>query len=415
MSEVSYTQALETITDSCRQTVIVETPVSDCLDHVLAADVVSAVHIPPFDNSAMDGFALRAVDAENASAAEPTRLKIRGVIAAGDAPLTAGFEAGCCYQIMTGAPVPVGADTIIPVELATLDGDTVTFASPQPLDKHIRHEGTDFKAGQRLFQKGQKITAQMLPALCSVGLAHVSVYQRPIALWLSTGEELTDSPGALLEPGKIFNSSGPFGAAMLPALGADLRGRATVPDDLDLFRAHLHKAAEDQIDVIVSTGAVSVGMYDFVRSELEAAGWDILLHRAKVKPGKPILFARLKAAEGEQADRFFFGLPGNPVSSAMGLRVFVAPFLRKMQGRAPEQVLKAKVQGDTRAAEGLTVFMKAVSDCDTSGQMSVTSLEAQQSYQVGAMGQMNCWLVHEEGKAEIKDGAIARFLPFYPD
>lgn len=409
-SLVSYQEALATIIDTCIKTEIIKVPVEKSLNYVLAEDVVSLVNIPPFDNSAMDGFAVKYSDVCKAGAV----LNVKGIIAAGAAPLTEGFNDGDCYQIMTGAAVPAGTETIIPVEQSLLKGDQVTFAEAYDNFKHIRLEGTDFKKGDVLFHKGQKISPQMVPALCSVGQGSVHVYQRPSVAWLSTGEELTDNPGDLLLPGKIFNSSGPYGEAMVPALGADLKWRRTIPDDLDLFRSSLDQAQDEKIDVVLSTGAVSAGVYDFVRSELEKKGWEILLHRAKVKPGKPILFARLKGAEGAK-DRFFFGLPGNPVSSAMGLRVFVAPFLRQMQSLPPEKPITATLQSDATASQGLTVFMKAVVSGTEDGRIVADILDGQQSYQTGAMGQMNSWLVHTEGTKIFNKGDLVKCLPFIPE
>lgn len=412
MKLYSYDEALDIILTHQRPTATTSVAVAHAAGLVLAEDVISQIHIPPFDNSAMDGFALKAADVSSASENQPVSLNVLGVIAAGDAPIMEPLQSGACYQIMTGAAVPAGADVIIPVELSDLQGERVSFQAPYELGKHIRKVGTDFKKGDVLFKAGQKITAQMIPALCSVGLTTVKVYEKPSVVWLSTGEELTDHAGESLQPGKIFNTSGPYGEEVMPAFGADLKWRRTIPDDLDLFRQSLVQAAEQDIDVIISTGAVSVGMFDFVRNELEAAGWDILLHRARVKPGKPILFAKF-SQEGKK-DRFFFGLPGNPVSSAMGLRIFVSPFLRAMQTLPKEVPQAARLTDTARAAEGLTVFMKAVSHVSDGGQIQVTPLDAQQSYQVGAMGAMNCWLIHPEGQAQLDAGSTVFCLPFLP-
>ncbi|WND01564.1 molybdopterin molybdotransferase MoeA [Temperatibacter marinus] len=408
-SMVSLQQALDTIGEQVRQTEIIDVTVENSLGYVLAENVVSLINIPPFDNSAMDGFALKSSDVTE----QRRPLKVLGIIAAGDVPLMRPFNSGECYQIMTGAPIPAGCDTVVPVELSQMVEASVTFSEAYPAGKHIRQEGTDIKEGARLYAAGRKITSQMIQALCSVGQSTVKVYTKPSVVWLSTGEELTDTPGDLLEPGKIFNSSGPYGEAVLPALGAALKWRKTIPDDLDLFRSYLDKADEQSIDVIISTGAVSVGVYDFVRSELEAKGWDILLHRAKVKPGKPILFAKYTKT-GSQT-RYFFGLPGNPVSSAMGLRVFVTPFLRAMQNLPEECASHAVLTAPAKANKGLTVFMKAVVKISHEGRMEIQPLEGQLSYQTGAMGDMNAWLIHPEGKDLIDEGAVVTYLPFLPD
>lgn len=408
----SYQDALSIILNEAAALPAVDCPVQDTVGKVLAAPVISAVHIPPFDNSAMDGFALQAAAVERASAETPVRLTIKDVIAAGDAPLDGALDDRSCYQIMTGAPVPAAADTVIPIELVSVDTQTVTFTAPYDKGKNIRETGTDFASGDLLFHTGAKVTPQMIPALCSVGHKTVKVFKRPSVVWLSTGEELTDSPGESLKPGKIFNSSGPFGAAMLDALGGDQRWQRTIPDDHDLFIRSLEQAADENIDVIISTGAVSVGLYDFVRSTLEQQGWQILVHRVKVKPGKPLLFAKLVRSGGR--DRYFFGLPGNPVSSAMGLRIFVTPFLRAMQGLEPEQPMTAITDTPVIAREGLTVFMKAVLTSDDQGIMRATSLEAQYSYQVGAMGAMNGWLIHPEGSTELAAGSPIQYIPFIP-
>lgn len=409
VTKLSYSEALQLIRAAARPLPVITAPLGQATGLVLAADVVALNANPMFDNSAMDGFALRAVDTADASDTHPARLAITGTIAAGDTATPAPVGAKEAAAIMTGATMPKGADTVVPVEDTEREGDTLVLKAPLEADRHIRKAGSDFREGDLLLSTGSRITASTIPALAAAGIGRVHVTRRPTLGWISTGRELVDDPDAPLAPGQIRNSSAPYGAAITAAFGLDLALQRTVGDDGDSFRTALEAMQEAGVDMVVSTGAVSVGQFDFVRSVLEAMGAEILLHRVKVRPGKPVLFAQLPDG------RPFFGLPGNPASTAMGFRMFVIPYLRAALGLPVEQPLTARLTAAAAASEGLTVFLKARLEGGADGMLAVTPLVGQESYRIGSMTGMNAWLVHPEGCATLTPGTLVSCYPATPD
>ncbi|WP_191251660.1 molybdopterin molybdotransferase MoeA [Kordiimonas sediminis] len=404
----SYDEALNIILNKAQPLPLEIHTVEDALDCILAADITANINVPPFANSAMDGYAFRALDIADASLANPIKLPIQQSIAAGAEHSPHALKGGTAAEIMTGAPTPAGADTVIPVERTQRDESFLIFTEPYPTGCNIRSAGEDMKIGQRIARAGHRITAALVPALCSLGRGTVPVTPRPKIVWLSTGQELVDDFSAPLGPSQIYNSSGPFGESMAAPLGADLLWRRTVADDGTGFQTALNEAMKGPADVIISTGAVSVGKYDFVRSELTKLGAEIFLHRAKVKPGKPILFARLSNG------KYFFGLPGNPVSTAMGLRMFVSPFLRALSGQATEKPIKARLTNPIQASKRLTCFLKGRVECSDTGTLVVHCLQGQESFKVAPMVQMNCWIKHPEGLEVLAEGSLVDCIPFFP-
>jgi len=379
------------------------------IGHSVAHDVKAPLSNPPFDNAAMDGVAFHHKDTQHASTTNPIYLPLIGMAAAGDKQAIASLKKGEAAEIMTGATMPKGADTVMPIETVERVDNQLVFTKPYPAKKHVRQAGEDIKKGEVAIPKGMLLKPQHIPLLTALGLETISVHPHPKAVWLATGRELVDDPQKPLNAHQIYNSSSPYGAAILPALGADLLWQKTVSDDGVGFTKAVQKAMEDKVDIIISTGAVSVGVFDFVRRELESMGAKIIVHGAKVRPGKPILFALLPNGA------FFFGLPGNPVSTAACLRAFVAPFLALCGGSKVEQPITAILEKDSNAPMHLTVFQKAMYHLTEQGTLSVTALMGQESFKVRPMVYQNCWLIHPEGKDILTHGEKVAILPFTPN
>ena len=308
----------------------------DADGRVLAQDVVSALQVPPQDNSSMDGYALRVAECVPGAV-----LPVSQRIAAGasGAPLTAGTVA----RIFTGAPIPVGADAVVMQEDCTESGTDkhpaiVVNAAP-PLGQWIRRQGEDVAAGQCVLPAGQRLGPSGLGMAASVGMAHLQVARRPRVALFSTGDELV-MPGerapADMPPGAIYNSNRFFLASLLRRMGCEVTDLGIVPDRLDATVAALRSAAQAH-DVILTSGGVSVGEEDHIKPAVQALG-TLDLWQIAIKPGKPFAHGRLGAAH-------FLGLPGNPVSSFMTFLLLVRPFLLRMQGASevamPAQTLRA--------------------------------------------------------------------------
>ncbi len=385
---IDYAQALQLLVADARALGVERLAVADAMGRVLARDVVSGESLPPFDNSAMDGFALRTSGGTLHAGAE---LDVEGERAAGDGVVQAITGA---WEIMTGAPVPTGCDAIVPVEQAeVLAQDRAGRAARIRLQadvvagQHLRRAGEDVQAGDVVLHAGRVLREAETMMLAALGVATVEVARRPRVALITTGRELVDDPAAPLEPGRIRNSNGPFLALRVAAAGGEVAHRETVADDESAFRTALERANSAGADVVITTGAVSMGRYDFIPSALAALGADILFHKVRIRPGKPILAARL--ADGTR----FFGLPGNPASTAVGLRFFVEPVLRALLGLETERPLRLPLAASYAKRVPLRMHLKARVALDDRGQARVHVCGGQESFRIRPLLDANAWAI----------------------
>jgi molybdopterin molybdotransferase len=287
------------------------------LGHVVAADVASDIDSPPYAKSIMYGYAVQADDAA-------ISLTVIEEVAAGRTP-TRTVGPGQAARVMTGAPIPDGADAVIPHEQTKLTGDRVEIRRPVAKGKFILPRAKEMRAGEVVVSAGTKLTPAALGLLAAVGRTEVWFYPAPRLAIISTGDELVEAP-ARPGPGQIRNTNGPMLTALALRAGAEARYLGIARDD----KAGLEKLVRDGLngsDVLVLSGGVSAGKYDFVPDVLRDSGVEAHFHKVRMKPGKPLLF-------GTRGDTLVFGLPGNPVSSFVGFELFVRPALRKMGGEA---------------------------------------------------------------------------------
>lgn len=310
-------QALAQLLDRARPVDAVEkVETAAALGRVVAAPVASPLVVPPFDNSAMDGYAVACADL----AAAGGRLTVAQRIAAGATgePLAPGSAA----RIFTGAPVPPGADAVVMQEHCAVEGDTVVIESPVRPGQNIRRAGEDIAAGAEILTPGSRIRPQEMGLAASVGIGYLPVYRRLRVATFYTGDELA-MPGEALRPGQIYNSNRFVLSGLLQALGCQVTDYGIVPDKLSATVEVLAQAAREA-DVVVTSGGVSVGEEDHVKAAVEQVG-RLDLWRIAIKPGKPLAF-------GSVGNAFFVGLPGNPVSALVTFQVLVRPFLLRCQG-----------------------------------------------------------------------------------
>jgi len=287
-------------------------PVTESLGRVLANDIFSTSDSPPFDKSAMDGFAYNSEDGGK-------KLKSIETIAAGQIPLKE-IQSGECSKIMTGAMIPKGADKVVKIENCFIEKNIIIFKKEE--NDNIIKKGENLKIGDKVIKKGI-IRPQEIGVLSSLGLAEIEVAKQPLVGVITTGTELKN-PGEKLEAGQIYNSNGFQITAQIRAMNCTAKYFGTVPDDMEKT-FQIIKDAIDECDVLILSGGVSMGDFDFVPKMLERNGVNILLHKVAVKPGKPTLF-------GEKNGKFIFGLPGNPVSTFVIFEIFIKPFLYKIMG-----------------------------------------------------------------------------------
>ena len=297
----------------------------DALGRVLAADVHSRLDVPPLDNTAMDGYALRSADVPAAG----TLLPVSQRIPAGSVP--GELQPGTAARIFTGAPIPPGADAVVMQEQCEAVGDGVRIDEVPRAGQWVRRRGEDVREGSVVLTQGQRLTPQALGLAASVGAATLSVMRRPRVALFSTGDELV-MPGEPLRPGAIYNSNRYTLRALIQALGGEVTDLGIVPDRLDATRDALMRAAQGH-DLIVTSGGVSVGEEDHLRPAVQAEG-RLDLWQIAVKPGKPLAFGSVR--RGDFTDAWFMGLPGNPVSSFITFLLAVRPVLLRLQGAAAE-------------------------------------------------------------------------------
>ncbi len=393
---IPYAKARELLRDAARSRPVLaaETlPLARALGRVTASAVYGTDPIPPFDNSSMDGYALAHARAAGATSA-PLTLPVLGTIMAGDAPRCQA-ESGV-WKIMTGAPMPAGCDSVVPVEQTHEKdgGRSVEILRTPNEGDFVRGKGHDFPAGGEVCPAGTVLTPRHLMALAAAGLATVEVRRKPRLALIATGKELAPV-GKPLGPGQIRDASTSFVAAECERLGYDFEFLGVVADDQGSFSAMLDRALAERFDLILTTGAVSMGEADFIPASLKDMGATLHFHKVAIKPGRPILFAEF------HNNSFIFGLPGNPVSTVVGMKFFVQPFLRELLGLSEESPIRCRLKNTSPKPEKLRCFFKARRD--DLGLVEI--LPAQASFQIHSLLAADCWAVLPEAGSEVKSGA----------
>lgn len=384
---ISLDEARSFVLSQCRRVEAVSVPIDDALGLVTSEPLSAAGPIPPFDNTAMDGFAVRSVDVADA----PVDLDLVGTLAAGVKP-EIEVGAGQAVRIMTGAAIPPGADAVVMVELTEVSDDdlVVTVQKSVPAGNHIRRVGDDVQGGQLVFEAGTELRPAHLGVCASIGLFAVPVYRRPRIGVISTGDELVDAPGPL-DVGQIRDSNRHTLLALLRALGAEAIDLGLVPDSEERIRDAL-TAAVETCDAVITSGGVSMGDFDYVKLVLDEIG-DMRWMQVAIKPAKPLAF-------GTVADTPVFGLPGNPVSSMVSFELFARPGIRKMMGfNEPEVPPVPAVAGIdlTRRPDGKTHFARVWATPDASGVLHAAFAGGQGSHQLAAMAASNALAIIPDG------------------
>lgn len=327
----------------------VELPLADAAGYAVAADVAAPHPLPRFDNSAMDGYAVVGADVREASEPAPVSLRLIGEVRAGD-PGELKVAAGEAARIMTGAPLPPGADTIAQVEITREEDGSVIVQDAVEPGTHVRPAGQDVAAGEVVVTEGTELGPGEIAILASLGVTPVQVRRAPRVAVMSTGDELVDvgeDPG----PGRIRDSNTPALCALVAEAGGEPIAFARIPDDRAAVLEAFERAAAE-CDLLVSSGGVSVGRYDLVKEAVEALG-HIDLWRVAMQPGKPVVLGAVRSTP-------FLGLPGNPVSIHVGFEQFVRPALRKMRGcaRLLRPMIRARLTRPLRKRPGRLHFVR---------------------------------------------------------
>jgi molybdopterin molybdotransferase len=373
----------------------------DALDRVLDEAIQSTVDVPAHTNSAMDGYALAGAQLP---ASGERGFRVIGTALAGR-PFEGTAGEGECVRIMTGAPLPAGADTVIMQEKVRCEGDQAYISGGERPGQNVRPAGEDLKAGDIALEPGQRLIPAHLGLIASLGMSEVRVKRRPRVAFFSTGDELA-SIGQPLGPGQIYDSNRYTLFGMLRRLNVEILDLGVVRDDRqDLEHALLMAAA--QADAIITSGGVSVGEADFVPETLERLG-QVEFWTVAIKPGRPITFGRIEHA-------LLFGLPGNPVSAMVTFYQLVQPALRRLMGLAemePPVLISAICESRIKKKPGRREFQRGIFRRDADGGYRVSTTGHQGSGVLRSMANANCFIVLAEDSGTVEPGAEVQVQPF---
>ena len=374
----------------------------EALGRVLAEDVVSNINVPPHDNSAMDGYAMRCDDL-----ADTNQLKLVGTAMAG-VPFKKEVLAGQCIRIMTGAVIPLGADSVVMQENTQAKDDSVTFKQIPEWGNSVRRAGEDIQQGQVVVSRGIKLTPAFLALIASVGIAEISVIRNIKVGLIATGDELT-APGQALNDGAIYESNRYALSALLTTFPIVLFDFGIVKDDKIDLKAVFEQAGS-HCDLVLSCGGVSVGDADYVKEILDELG-SINFWKVAIKPGKPFAFGQLR---GQLSNAWFCGLPGNPVSSYVTFEQLVTPVLQKLSGQTvtatPHFVAKAACVIKKRP--GRADYQRGIFYRDEQGELWVKPNGKQGSGIMSSIANANCYMVLDQDAANIQQGEAVNIQPF---
>jgi molybdopterin molybdotransferase len=404
----SVDEALALVLDSIAPLGAERVPLAEAAGRVVAEDTTSAVDLPPFDRSAMDGYAVRAADT-----APGVGLTLAGGVAAGEVA-SEPLAPGTATAISTGAAIPPGADAILQSELATVSGGQVVPAEALTPGLHVRVRGEDVRAGDVLARAGDRLSLPRISALASAGVGSAAVHRRPTLHLLVTGSELLPI-GAPPEPGRIHESNGLMVSLLAARAGAELVDHGVAPDDREATLAAVEAGLAG--DVLVVSGGVSVGPHDHVKPAFEACGVEEVFWRVRIKPGKPMWFGRrtrstTASSSGTGGETLVFGLPGNPLSSIVCFCVFIEPALRRLAGErgALPRLVPGRLAVPASDADGRTTFLTSRIARADDGVLEATPTDRQGSHMTGALGESEGFAVAPHGAGELPAGTAVDLL-----
>ncbi|UYW75347.1 molybdopterin molybdotransferase MoeA [Pseudocitrobacter faecalis] len=374
-------------------------PLVQAFGRITARDVVSPLDVPGFDNSAMDGYAVRLSDI-----ATDAPLMVAGKAFAGQ-PYHGEWPAGSCIRIMTGAPVPAGCDAVVMQEETEHTDAGVRFIAPVKAGQNIRRRGEDIANGAVVFPAGTRLTVAELPVLASLGIPEVEVVRKIRVALFSTGDEL-QLPGQPLGDGQIYDTNRLAVHLMLEQLGCEVINLGIIRDDPEQLRQTFIKA-DSEADVVISSGGVSVGEADYTKTILDELG-EIGFWKLAIKPGKPFAFGKLSHS-------WFCGLPGNPVSAALTFYQLVQPLLAKLSGftgstQAPR--LRVRAASRLKKSPGRLDFQRGILQRDANGELTVSTTGHQGSHIFSSFSQGNCFIVLERERGHVEAGEWVEVEPF---
>jgi len=410
---ISYSKAISLINNNSIILPTKKIPIEKALHKVCAEDVLSTSKYPSSNNSAFDGFALVSKETKGLNSKKTKKFKLIKTIAAGDKPTINNYRKNSAVEIMTGALIPKKFDTILPVENAKY------FPSKEKathiiVDKevkkysYVRFAGEDYKLKDTVLKKGEVIKANHLMTFATLGIKEVPVKKIPKIIIFGTGNEIVDYRIKGIPPWKVRNSNNLYFYSFGKSLNLEVIDGGIIKDnEPSKLKKALEKTILSDIDLFVTSGAVSAGKFDFIPKFMKDLGFQNQFKGVKIKPGKPIMFSKYKK-------KLFFGLPGNPISLVVGFRFFIYPLVRNILGMKKEKIFKAKLLNKYSKKKDFTHFLRCSMTVTSKGFCELKILKGQQSNKLKALTEANCWGIFEKGKTKYKRGDFVKCLPLVP-
>jgi len=410
---ISYKRAIGIIVKNSLTLPSRKIPTDKALNKVCAKDILSSSKYPSFNNSAFDGFALSSKETKGLNSKKTKKFRILKTIAAGDNPRVTKYKKNSAVEIMTGALMPRQFDTILPVEkvkyFPTKKKPTHIIVSRR-LKKfeYIRFGGEDYKLGSLVVKKGEQIQANHLITLAALGIKEVLVKKIPKIIFFGTGNEIIDYRKKNIPLWKVRNSNNLYFCSFGKSLNLEVIDGGLIKDDeMHKLKKALQKTMKSDIDLFVTSGAISAGKFDFIPKFIKKFGFQKKFKGVQIKPGRPIMLSKFKK-------KLFFGLPGNPISMVVGFRFFIYPLIRNMLGMSKERTFKAKLLNKYSKRKDFTHFLRCYVSVTKKGSCELKIFKGQQSNKLKALTEANCWGIFESGKTKFKVGDFVECLPLIP-
>ena len=375
---------------------------SKSLNRINVMNIYCSVNYPAGTNAAFDGFAINSKDTNKLNKNNSQNFKILKTIYAGDNPRIDKFKKNVTVEVMTGALIPKGFDTIVPIEKIIFDKDKKNIRISEKIKKnqHIRYAGSDYKKKDLIIKKGTIIQSSHILAFKTLGITKIKVKRKPNVLFFSTGNEISNNKNIV--NWKVRNSNSHYIKSLSNNFMFNfIDGRILKDKDEKLFKKKIEKNINSKIDIIITSGAVSAGKHDFVPKVVKKFNLSNFFKGVLIRPGKPILFAKFRNVE-----KVIFGLPGNPISSSACFRFFVYPYLLNSLGVKIEKPFKAKLKNKFSKKKSFTRFVKARLISTNDGNLQIEVLKGQESYKIKSFVQSNVWAVFKNGQLNFKKGEL---------
>ena len=375
---------------------------SKSINRVNVLDIHSTVNYPAGTNAAFDGFAINSKDTNKLNKNNSQNFKILKTISAGDDPKLNKVKKYETVEVMTGALIPKGFDTIIPIEKIIFNSNNkyISINSKIKKNQHIRYAGSDYKKNDLIVKKGTIIQPSHILAFKTLGVTTIKVKKVPNILFFSTGNEISNNKNIV--NWKVRNSNSHYIKSLSNNfLFNYIDGGILRDKDESLFKKQIEKSIKSKIDIIITSGAVSAGKHDFVPSVVKKFNLSNFFKGVSIRPGKPILFAKLKGL-----DKAIFGLPGNPISSSACFRFFVYPYLLNILGIKSEKPFKAKLKNDYSKNKKIIRFIKARLTSTNDGKLELQALKGQESFRIKSFVEANVWGLFKDGQSKFKKGEL---------